>query len=211
MAKFSRISKLSKQEQEELITELCQALATIKNPQEAAKFLLDLLGTQEMEMLAKRLKLAKLLLDGWKYPEIRRQLRVSDGTIARVNLWLKMSGEGYRLIAGRTKEKKEDPYCKLVKQELKRYMHRYATYYWPFLLWDEVMAKLSQRQKEKFQAILARSEDKRKIYQEFDLLLRETYTEKPPLYQKLLSEKLTTERVKSEKVSVKLNPQKSNR
>lgn len=208
MAKFPRISKLSKQEQEELITEFCQALATIKNPQEAAKFLLDLLGAQEIEMLAKRLKVSKLLLGGWKYPEIRRRLKVSDGTIARVNLWLKMSGEGYRLIAERTRKKKEDPYCKFVKQELKRYMHRYATYYWPFLLWDEVMANLSRRQKEKFQAILARTEDKRKIYQEFDLLLRETYTKKPSLYQKLLSEKLTARKLKSEKLPAKPNPQK---
>jgi len=190
MAKFSRIPKLSKQEQEELITEFCQALATIKNPQEAAKFLLDLLGTQEIEMLAKRLKIAKLLLEGWKYPEIRRQLKVSDGTTARVNLWLRMSGEGYRLIAERTKKKKEDPYCKFVKQELKRYMHRYATYYWPFLLWDEVMTNLSRRQKEKFREILVRAEDKRKIYQEFDLLLREIYAKKPSLYQKLMAEKL---------------------
>ena len=198
MAKFPRVPKLSKAEQEELLTEFCQALATLKNSQEVAKFLLDLLGTQEMEMLAKRLKIAKLLLEGWKYPEIRRQLKTSAGTISRINLWLKMSGEGYRLIAERT-VKKKDAYTDFVKDELKRYMRRYASYYWPFLLWDEVMKKLSHRQKQKFQEILVRTENKSKLYKEFDLLLKDIYAKKPSLYQKLKTEKLKSDLQKPQK------------
>jgi len=192
MAKFPKIPKLSKEEQEELIAEFCQALATIKNPQEAVKFLLDLLGRQEIEMLAKRLKIAKLLLKGWKYPEIRRQLKTSQGTIARINLWLKMSGEGYRMIAARTKKEK-DPYTEFVKDELKRYLRRYSKYYWPFLLWEEVMANLSRRQKEKFQEVLVRAENKDKIYKEFNLLLKDIYAKKPSLSQELMTEKLKGE------------------
>lgn len=101
MAKFPRISKLSKKEQEELILEFCEAFVAIKNTREAASFVKDLLGRQEIEMLAKRLKIAKLLLEGKKYGEIGDELRVSFGTIARVNLWLKTSGEGYRIFFGR--------------------------------------------------------------------------------------------------------------
>jgi len=188
MAKFPRIPKLSKAEQERLLAEFCQALVVIKKPQEAAEFIKDLLGDQEMEMLAKRLKIAKLLLEGENYSEICQELKVSNGTIARVNLWLKMSGEGYRLIVQRTK-KEENVRADLVGEEMKRHMRRYATYYWPFLLWEEAMANLSRRQKEKFQATLAQTEDKRKIYQEFNLLLQNTYTKKPSLVEKLKAEK----------------------
>ena len=191
MAKFSRIPKLSQAEQEKLLTEFCQALVVIRNPQEAAQFIKDLLGGQEMEMLAKRLKIAKLLLNGENYSAIRQALKVSNGTIARVNLWLKMSGEGYRLVAQRTK-KEEHPRANFMGEEMRRYMRRYATYYWPFLLWEEVMTNLSRRQKEKFQATLARTEDKRKIYQELDLLLQNTYAKKPPLAERLKAEKLKT-------------------
>jgi len=199
MAKFPKVPRLSRVEQEKLLTEFCQALAALKNPQETAKFLLDLLGPQEMGMLAKRLKIAKLLLEGWKYPEICRQLKTSTGTISRINLWLKMSGEGYRLIAKRT-EKKKDPYGELVKSELKRYTRRYASYYWPFLLWDEVMSKLNQRQKKKFQTILVRTEDKGKLYEEFDLFLKDLYAKKPDLYQKLQQEKLQKKKLQKDKL-----------
>ena len=107
MAKFPRISKLSKKEREELLLEFCEALVAIKNLKEAASFITDLLGKQEIEMLAKRLKIAKLLLEGNKYGEISDELKVSFGTIARINLWLKTSGEGYRLITKRTGRRKE--------------------------------------------------------------------------------------------------------
>ena len=41
----------------------------VKNSVEAAKFLTDLLSSQEVEMLAKRLKIAGLLIKGSTYEE----------------------------------------------------------------------------------------------------------------------------------------------
>src|SRR5437879_3204756 len=107
MAKFERIPKLNKRHRQQLILALCQAFAAIQKPEEAAKFLTDLLTLQEVEMLAKRLQIAKLLIDGLSYQDIRGELKVGSATIARVNTWLNLQGEGFKLILSRTKQKKK--------------------------------------------------------------------------------------------------------
>lgn len=178
MAKFPRVSKLSKKEREELILEFCEAFVAIKNLEEAASFLKDLLGRQEIEMLAKRLRIAKLLLEGKKYGEIQEELRVSHGTIARVNLWLETSGEGYRLVAKRTKKREKSEVELMVGETLNRYLRSRSSYYWPYFLWKELVKNLGKRKRKRLQEILARGEDKGKIYKEFNELLREVYRKK---------------------------------
>src|SRR3989344_2228694 len=106
MAKFSRIPKLSQREQEELLIGFCKALATLKTQEEAAQFLKDLLSKQEAEMLAKRIEIARLLIKGFTYENIKKALKVSYGTVARVSEWLATSGEGYRLVVSRIKEER---------------------------------------------------------------------------------------------------------
>lgn len=175
MAKFPRVSKLTKKEQEKLLWEFCEAFVAIKKIEEVASFIKDLLGKQEIEMLAKRLKIAKLLLEGKNYDEIYNELKVSYGTIARVNFWLKTSGEGYRLIAKRTKKKEKSEVELMVGETLNRHIQARASYYWPYLLWKELMKSLGQRKRKRLQEILVESKDKEKIYQELDKLLKETY------------------------------------
>lgn len=81
---------------------LCDALASLCNPVETAIVLTDFLSPQEMLMLANRLQVAALLLDGHEYSKIRDTLGVSTGTIARVSTWLEVGGDGYRLLTSRT-------------------------------------------------------------------------------------------------------------
>ena len=107
MAKFSYKSKLTKEEQEEFLMDLCDAISSVKNSREAAQFLKDLLSPQEAEMLAKRVKVAELLLAGWSYKRIIEYLKVSEGTVARISEWLKLTGNGYRMIIARLKEKRK--------------------------------------------------------------------------------------------------------
>jgi len=176
MSKYQRIQKLSKGEQEELLIELCEAVSSIRNSTEAAKFITDLLSRSEVEMIAKRLKIAKLLLEGKTYEEIRNSLKVSGGTIGRVNLWLKISGEGYRMIVTRTRKKEEKP---LLGYEwsswLKAHKRKYSQYYWPWLLWEEVMRNASRRKKEAIIKNLSKISDKEKIYKEFNQFLLNIY------------------------------------
>lgn len=105
MAKFSRIPKLTKKERQNLLIALCEALISVRKKEEAAQFLADLLSPQELEMLAKRLEIARLLIDGDTYDAIRGKLKVSHNTIARVNAWLTLSGSGFRLVIERTRNK----------------------------------------------------------------------------------------------------------
>lgn len=82
---MKRYYKISKSEIEELLQELCQAIYVLKNPQEIMNFISDLLTKRELIMLSKRIKIAKLLLEGRNYSEIQEFLKVGTSTIARVN------------------------------------------------------------------------------------------------------------------------------
>lgn len=173
MAKFPKIPKLSKKEQEELFINFCQALAVLKNAQEVAIFLKDLLGEAELEMLAKRLEIAKHLIEGKTYEEINSELKVSHGTISRVNFWLKMSGTGYRLVSKRTKKEKK-PYSQF-SEDIKRLKRTYRQYFWPELLFEKITNELGRRKRKKLLDTISSLHDKRKILKEFDRYLTDLY------------------------------------
>ena len=63
MAKFLRHPKLSAEKPRGMVVDLCESMAATKNSAEAAKILTDLLGQQELEMIARRLRVAELLLE----------------------------------------------------------------------------------------------------------------------------------------------------
>ena len=106
MAKYSRISN---KEKEKLLEEFCEALSVLKTPQEIMNFITDLLTRQEIIMLAKRIKIAKFLIEGKNYRDIENLLKVGHGTVARVTQWLLEAGEGFRIITERTKKEKPKP------------------------------------------------------------------------------------------------------
>lgn len=182
MAKFSRIPKLSKEKQEKLLVVFCKALVELKTPEEAAHFLKDLLSRQEAEMLAKRIEIARLLIKGFTYGEIQKILKVSHGTIARVNQWLATSGEGYRLIVERVKEEKSEAqeYIEELEKPFswKRMKRRYPLYFWPDLLLEEFVRSAKKRQKDRMRSILAQFDEKSEVFERLNALLKEKYSNK---------------------------------
>jgi len=176
MAKYNRVPKLTKSEREDLFLNFCQALASLKTTREVALFIRDLLGLQEVEMMAKRLEVAKLLVEGDTYEEIAEELKVSHGTIARVNLWLQMSGAGYRMVLKRNKKKpiKYDQH----EEDWKRFKKSHSRYFWPELLFEEVIKQLGRKKKEKLLKNLGELEDKKGILMAFDENLKEIYQSK---------------------------------
>jgi uncharacterized protein YerC len=56
-------SFLSKERQQELLSEFCESLLCLKTTDEAVKFLTDLLTKSEAIILAKRIKIAKIIED----------------------------------------------------------------------------------------------------------------------------------------------------
>lgn len=181
MAKFPRVPKLGKKQRQELLITFCEALTSIKKKEEAAQFLADLLSPQELEMLAKRLEIAKLLIDGLTYQEISSRLKASFNTIARINAWLTLSGSGFRLVIERTRkrgrkiyehifEEKHDPYS---WYNIKR---RYSMYFLPELLIEEWMKQSNGKEKKKLVSILDSIESKPKLFEQVNARFKEGFT-----------------------------------
>ena len=173
MAKGKRRNELTKRETEKLLLDFCIALSTIKQPAEAVSFVKDILSSTESRMLAKRLKIAELLLDGWSYWNIAREIKVSSSTIAKVNEWLETSGDGYRMLISRLKtiRKKADraPSEMSLSKNFKR---RFPMYFWPQLLLESLVENASQRQRDKIKNAMEEMDRKSELFRRIDSILR---------------------------------------
>ena len=177
MAKHSE--KLSKDEVRKIFYQLCLALSKLENPEQASKLLQDLLSLQEAEMIAKRLKIAELLLENMSYEDIRKALKVSPGTIARVQEWLKISGEGYREAVKNTRGKDidlEKEYA--VVDDWNSIKKRYPMYYWPEILLENIVKAANKKEKTRIRKVLKQMEKmKRKnaLYKKLNKLINYKY------------------------------------
>jgi len=164
MKKFSL--KLSRKERDELLFEFFRSLGTIRGVEEAAQVFGDLVSRQELEMLAKRLKIATLLIEGETYEEIRKRMKASEPTIARVSAWLQHSGAGFRLLYQRSQRQRS------AKRSYESSIHKkYPLYYWPQLLIQELLETASRKERERIYQVIDNLDHKRKIYKDLKLLL----------------------------------------
>lgn len=83
------------------ISNLWNTISLIDNREEAISFLKELLTHTEVRMLAKRIQIAKMLLEGYKYEDIIPHVRVTSGTISTVNNQLQFGEGGYIKIIER--------------------------------------------------------------------------------------------------------------
>lgn len=105
LEKPKRLDKLTKPEHEELVFDLINAFALVKNPTDSALLMHDLLTKSEIKNLSKRLRIAKLILSGKKQEDIISQLHCSFGTVARVRTWLTEGGKGLHKVIKKLPEK----------------------------------------------------------------------------------------------------------
>ncbi len=171
MGKYSNQKKLSSNQQEDLLIRFVKAVASVKNSVEAAHFVKDLLSDAEVLMISRRLKIVDLLEDGYTYEQIRKLLKVSFGTIAKMQTWYETYGDDFRKILFRTHtaDKIEDRHSPWV--QLKR---RYPMYFWPELLLKEIVKSANAREKEKLRNVLKRSALKTKLTRDLNKLLMTT-------------------------------------
>jgi len=87
---MSRISPqtLKNSEVKELLRTLSKSLARLNNEKEIEQFISKTLTQTEIIMIARRIKVATLLLAGESYREIEEKLGVGFTTITRVQHWL---------------------------------------------------------------------------------------------------------------------------
>jgi TrpR-related protein YerC/YecD len=81
--------------------DLAAAVASLRDSDEAIRFLRDLCTVNELRAMAERWEVARLLDGGVSYHDISERTGASSATISRVNQWLRYGRDGYRLVLDR--------------------------------------------------------------------------------------------------------------
>src|SRR5262245_41355419 len=87
------------------LDELAEAILTVRTQDEAQRFLRDLCTLPELEALAHRWQIVRLLDEGASYVEIAERVPTSTATVTRVAQWLRRGTGGYGLVLDRVKRK----------------------------------------------------------------------------------------------------------
>lgn len=173
---------ISEEEKQRLFYALCLSLVKLKDIGEAAELLQDLFTPQEAEMMARRLKIAGLLLEEKSYEEIRKDLGSGYTTIARVAEWLRLSGDGYRKAVDKMR-KGNNKFSTKQEIRMKRQMmmerraedmgsmkRRYPMYYWPQVVLENIVEGSTKRQLSRMESMLKQMEKAKKKPEVYDRL-----------------------------------------
>ena len=95
------VSKL----QSEHTDTLFDAILSLENREECYRFFDDLCTIRELQDLAQRMQVARMLRDKVTYQEIAHRTGASTATISRVNRCLAYGADGYKLILERMASK----------------------------------------------------------------------------------------------------------
>jgi len=85
----------------ESLDELLETILRLDNADEARAFFRDLCTVSELDALAQRWSVVRLLEQGMPYQEVSRRTGASTTTVTRVAHWLKRGEGGYRLALSR--------------------------------------------------------------------------------------------------------------
>jgi TrpR-related protein YerC/YecD len=81
--------------------DLFGAIASLRSQDEVERFLRDLCTRSELDAMAHRWEVVKLLEEGLPYLEVARRAHASTTTVTRVAQWLRNGEGGYALALGR--------------------------------------------------------------------------------------------------------------
>lgn len=84
------------------LRDLCDALLALESRAELERYLRDLCTLAELEAMAHRWAVARLVDKGLPYLEIAQRTGASTTTVTRVAHWLRHGEGGYRLALDRT-------------------------------------------------------------------------------------------------------------
>jgi TrpR-related protein YerC/YecD len=89
------------------IRDLLGTVLTLEDMEEAERFFRDLCTLSELEAMAHRWQVAKLVDQGLPYHEVSRRTGASTTTVTRVAHWLRHGEDGYRLALDRRRASSE--------------------------------------------------------------------------------------------------------
>lgn len=96
-----KYNQLSDEEKKKYLGEFYDMVSLLDGRDEIKSFFKDLLTLSETVMISRRIQIAKMLLAGINYQEIKEELKVGNSTITYVDKWLNNGFDGYRKILER--------------------------------------------------------------------------------------------------------------
>lgn len=130
------------------INNLWNAFTLAKDKEEIRELLKGLLTHTEVKMLAKRIQIAKMLLEGFDYQSIKQTVKVTDPTVARISNRLEENGAGLIKSVKRLQKLELSIKSKYGPPGLKE---KYPQY---FAL-DQLLSQLSQEIKQRKRSVSA--------------------------------------------------------
>ena len=85
--------------------DLFATIASLRTPEEAQHFLRDLCTRSELDAMAHRWQVARLLDEGLPYLETAKRAHASTTTVTRVAQWLRNGEGGYALALRRRRRR----------------------------------------------------------------------------------------------------------
>lgn len=154
MAKFAGSKIISKNKNKAILTNFYKSISSIRSAEEASGLFKDLLGQQEIEMIAKRLKVAEYLLAGQTYEFIQKKISVSTQTIARIQNWMQNSGQACRILIHRVNKNKKFKIKKEKPEKLSQIKKKYPIFLWPQQILQSLLQKSTLQEKQEMLNIL---------------------------------------------------------
>lgn len=88
-----KVYSVDKKEKQKIIAELFEIFVELRTRNDVFTFLLGLFTPSEVLMIARRIQVVKMIIDGNNYDEIRKKLKVSNQTITKMEHWLRNDDE----------------------------------------------------------------------------------------------------------------------
>lgn len=104
MAGKVRYGQLTELEKKKYLGEFYTMISLLRSREEAKNFFKDLLTLSEVVMISRRLHVARMLMEGYKYEEIRKKMKIGVSTISHVDRWLNSGFGGYKSVVRRFKD-----------------------------------------------------------------------------------------------------------
>lgn len=120
-----KIYSVNRKEKQRIEDELFEIISKLKTKQEVFDFMIELFTESETLMIGRRIQVAKMILQGFSYDEIKSKMKVGFQTISKIEHWLRNDEKRTEFIKGKIKKAKNDQKAEkaLRRTSLDRYAH----------------------------------------------------------------------------------------
>ncbi|OEF97025.1 YerC/YecD family TrpR-related protein [Desulfuribacillus alkaliarsenatis] len=101
--------QLEKLREDKIIKQLFAAILKLENIDEVYQLFDDLCTVNEIQSMAQRLEVARMLRLGYTYNQIEKETGASTATISRVKRCFQYGTDGYKLVLDRLQDTDKTP------------------------------------------------------------------------------------------------------